>query len=394
MTRVRALHVSPYFAPAFRYGGPPRSILGLCQGLQMSGVDVEVLTTAANGSTDLVPASDAGGRYDGVPVQYVPTAFPRRFFGAHMSAPLSEALTRADLCHIHGIWNVPEWSAARLARRYRVPYVVSPRGMLLPAALERGRWRKRIAYQLVERRNLQQAALLHATSEEEAVDIRRHVPGVPVVVVPNGVDVEAARRVSASFRPRLGIPEEAFVIVFLGRMHPIKRLDLLAAAFADVRARHTNAHLVLAGPDERDMLGGIARSLSDHARFLHVLATPTDDEKWALLRSASAGVLCSDSESFGLAVAETLAAGTPVVVTQTCPWAEIVPRRCGFWVEQTSAAIAQALSVLIEDPVAAAAMGDRGAAFARERFSWNAIGRQMADHYAGLVVTRRGGRVA
>ncbi|MFI5177921.1 MAG: glycosyltransferase [Vicinamibacterales bacterium] len=383
MTRLRVLHVSPYFAPAFRYGGPPRSILGLCQGLQQSGVEVEVLTTAADGPTDLPQATD--GRYDGVPVQYVPTAFPRRFFGAHMAAPLAEALSRTDLCHIHGIWNVPEWSAARLARRHHVPYVVSPRGMLLPAALGRGRWRKRIAYEIVERGNLRRAALLHATSDEEADRLRSLVPHVPVVVVPNGVDVDAARRAAPDFRPRLGIPADAFVIVFLGRMHRIKRLDLLAEAFADLRGRHAHAHLVLAGPDEENILSGIRDSLKPHAGFVHTLETLTDDEKWALLKSADASVQCSDSESFGLAVVEALAAGTPVVVTRTCPWAEIESRRCGFWVEQTPAAIARALSVLVEDPAGQAAMGERGAAFARERFSWRAIGRQMSDHYAGLV---------
>jgi glycosyltransferase involved in cell wall biosynthesis len=392
MMRLRVLHVSPYFAPAFRYGGPPRSILGLCQGLQESGVEVEVLTTAANGPTDLVPAPGADGRYDGVPVQYVPTAFPRRFFGARMSAPLVEALSRADICHIHGIWNVPEWSAARLARRHRVPYVISPRGMLLPAALQRGRWRKQIAYEMVEHGNLRRAALLHATSDEEAEALRSRVANVPVVVVPNGVDVDAARRASPDFRPRLGIPADAFVIVFLGRMHRIKRLDLLAAAFADLRGRHSHAHLVLAGPDEQHLLSGIRRSLAPHAGFVHTLEALTDDEKWALLRSSDASVQCSDSESFGLAVVEALAAGTAVVVTRTCPWGEVESRCCGFWVEQTPAAIAHALSVLVEDPAGRTAMGERGAAFARERFSWHAIGRQMSDHYAGLVtagVTRR-----
>jgi glycosyltransferase involved in cell wall biosynthesis len=394
MTRLRVLQVSPYFAPAFRYGGPPRSILGLCQGLQQHGVDVEVVTTAADGPADLVPAPGANGLYDGVPVQYVPTAFPRRFFGAHVAGPLAEAMSRADLCHIHGIWNVPEWSAARLARRYGVPYVMSPRGMLLPAALQRGRWRKRMAYDLVERRNLRRAALLHATSGDEAADLRQHAPDIPIVVVPNGVNIDAAAQALPTFRPRLGIPDDAFVIVFLGRMHRIKRLDLLAAAFAGMRRHHRSAHLVLAGPDEQHLLVGLRQSLSDHAGFVHTLDTLSDDEKWSLLRSANVSVQCSDSESFGLSVVESMAAGTPVVVTRTCPWAEIESRRCGFWVEQTSEAIAHALHKLIEDPAGRTAMGGRGAAFARECFSWNAIGCQMAGHYSGLVAARTKGRVA
>ena len=244
--------MSPYFAPAHRYGGPPASILGLCQGLQRAGVDVEVVTTTANGRTPLPPSGEAGGEYEGVPVRYVAAAFPKRFFGARMRGPLTAALARADLCHIHGVWNVPEWSACRLARAHRVPYVVSPRGMLQPQARRRGRWRKSIAYSLVERRNLAGAALLHATSDQEAEAIRDLQLGVPIAVVPNGVDLDAALQAPSGYRARLGIPPGAFVVLFLGRMHRIKRLDLLGAAFADVRATPPSVHLV---PPDRTSTG-------------------------------------------------------------------------------------------------------------------------------------------
>src|SRR5258705_503270 len=93
---VRVLHVSPYFPPAMQYGGPPASVLGLCQGLQRAGVDVEVVTTTANGESPLAASPAEGGRYDGVPVRYVKAAFPRRFFGARVRGPLLAALARAD----------------------------------------------------------------------------------------------------------------------------------------------------------------------------------------------------------------------------------------------------------------------------------------------------------
>jgi hypothetical protein len=101
---VRVVHVTPYFAPAFRYGGPPRTVLGLCRALRTSGVDVEVITTAANGDTPLPASAASGDVYEGVPVHYAPLAFPRRFFGAAIDTPLRSALRRADICHIHGLW--------------------------------------------------------------------------------------------------------------------------------------------------------------------------------------------------------------------------------------------------------------------------------------------------
>ena len=230
----------------------------MCKGLQRSGVDVEVVTTTANGRTPLPASSAEGSEYEGVPVRYVPAAFPRRFFGAKIRRPLADAIGRADVCHIHGVWNVPEWWASYLARAARVPYVVSPRGMLQPQAMQRGRARKAVAYSLLERRNLSHAALLHATSDQEADAIGELQLGVKVAVVPNGVDLCPAQQAAKGYRARLGIPRDAFVVLFLGRMHRIKRLDLVAGAFAELRATHPSAHLVLAGPDEHAPAAGSA----------------------------------------------------------------------------------------------------------------------------------------
>jgi glycosyltransferase involved in cell wall biosynthesis len=376
--------VSPYFAPAHQYGGPPASILGLCKGLLRAGVDVEVVTTTANGRTPLAASSPEGTRYEGVPVRYVPAAFPRRFFGAKIRRPLADAIERADVCHIHGVWNVPEWWASYLARAARVPYVVSPRGMLQPQAMQRGRARKAVAYSLLERRNLSHAALLHATSDQEADAIAGLRLGVKVAVVPNGVDLCAAQQAAKGHRARLGIPPDAFVVLFLGRLHRIKRVDLAADAFAALRTTHPRAHLVLAGPDEHSLLPDLLRRLAPHAGAVHVVGEVSGDTKWALLKDADVMVQSSDSESFGVAVVESLAAGVPVVATRTTPWRELEARDCGFWVEQTAPAIAAALMTLATDQERRAAMGERAAAFAREAFGWDAVAPAMVRLYSDL----------
>src|SRR5262245_59906877 len=211
---MRVLHVTAYFAPAFVYGGPPRNVLGLCHGLQSCGVDVEVVTTVANGDRDLPPSAGAGDVFEGVPVHYAPRAFPRRFFGAAVRAPIREALGRADLCHIHGLWNVPAWEASRAARRVGVPVVVSPRGMLQPAALAHGAWRKHVAFALVERPRLARAARVHATTRDEASSLRHIVDPERVIVIPNGVSQPPP--VDDGFvRARYGIPAEAPFVVFV-----------------------------------------------------------------------------------------------------------------------------------------------------------------------------------
>ena len=380
---MRVVHVSPYFPPAFQYGGPPASVLGLCKGLQRAGVDVEVVTTTANGDMPL-PPSPNGRDYDGVRVRYVGASFPRRFFGARVRTPLSDALVHADVCHIHGLWNVPEWWATHLARGRHVPYVLSPRGMLQPAAMRRGRFRKAVAYRLLEAHNLRGASMLHATSDQEADALRALDLGVPIAIVPNGVDLASADAARRGYRARLGIPPDAVIVLFLGRLHRIKRLDLLADAFATARANRPSLYLVVAGPDEHRLLPEIRARLAAHAAAVCTIDAVSGAEKWALLKDADVTVQCSDSESFGLAVAESLAAGVPVIATQTCPWRVIEIAACGRWVEQSADAIAAAIGELADDPARRDAMGARAAAFARERYGWDGIARAMTQLYASV----------
>jgi glycosyltransferase involved in cell wall biosynthesis len=386
---MRVLHVTPYFAPAFRYGGPPRSILGLCRALAQAGVDVEVFTTTANGA-DPLPAAPDGTAYDGVPVRYFPLAFPKRYWrGAGLRQALMKSAATADLVHVHGVWNITGWSGVSCARAAGVPYVISPRGMLQPAAMQRHRAMKSLAYWSVERANLQSAALLHATSPLEASELATYGPPVSLVangVAPAEVSVAAVEKLREEARLQ---PEDA-IVTFLGRLHPIKRLDLLAEAFAIVRRTHPNAKLVIAGPDEgghRAEVEPLFRPIAADTRWLGAVDAATT---WSLLTSSRVLVQCSDSESFGMSVAEALTSAVPVVVTRRSGWADVERAGCGFSVAHEPVAIADALLRILDHPAEATAMGARGQAWAQRMFAWDSIGRAMRDAYeAALVRSRR-----
>jgi len=386
--RLRVLHVTPYFAPAFAYGGPPRSILGLCRGLDRAGVEVQVFTTTANGRASLPASSSDGDRHAGIAVRYFPRAFPRRLFGAAGLAPALEIqLGHCDLVHTHGLWHQPGWTAARHARRRLIPYVISPRGMLDAASIAHHAWRKRAAYWMRERGRLEEAALLHAASDAEASTLARRVPSVSVAMLPNGVDAPADEDLARGrFRHQLGLAAaDTPLIVFLGRLHPIKRLDLLAAAFAEVRARHRTARLVIAGPDENGYRGRVEPLFAPVRDAVHWTGEVGEADKWALLADADALVLCSDSESFGLSVLEAMAAAVPVVATRTCPWEEVETAGCGFSVPQDAHAVAGALGCLLGEPARARAMGQKGRELARAKYSWDSIAGAMAGHYEDVV---------
>jgi glycosyltransferase involved in cell wall biosynthesis len=385
---MRVLHVAPYFAPAFCYGGPPRSILGLCQALAAAGVEVEVYTTTANGDAELPPQLAGVDRYDGIRVRYFARSRPRRFFRASgFGDEVERALARVDLVHLHGLWNLPVWIGAHRALRLLVPYAVSPRGMLDGGSFAHHRLRKEICYSAWEKRYLRTAAFLHATSRREEEEIEKRSLGPPIVCLPNGVFTPEPSTLS-SFRKKTGIPPDVPVVVYLGRLHRTKRLDLLFGAMKMVWKDEPTCRLVVAGPadglDPRALIPG------PDAPRIHVTGALDEGEKWALLSEADVLVLCSDSESFGLSVVEALAVGTPVVATRTCPWEELERERCGLWVEQDVESIAEGVSTILRDGEGARAMGSRGRELVRRRYSWPAIGQEMAKHYQRIVGSRRG----
>jgi glycosyltransferase involved in cell wall biosynthesis len=381
---MRVLHVTPYFAPAFRYGGPAQSILGLCRGLGDAGVDVSVLTTTADGDTEIPSDVVRRGEYDSVPVRYLRSCFPRRYFNAlGLSTAIRSALETVDVVHAHGLWSFPVWIATRECQRAGIPFVLSPRGMLDIGSLAHHRWRKKIAYRAWERKYLRNAALLHATSESEAESIARLGLGPRIVCVPNGVAAPATPPPSR-FRERLGMSADVGLVVFLGRLHPIKRLDLLLAALEIVRSIQPGVRAVLAGPEDGLDASALVRQ-SGGPQAVEWVGEVAADDKWSLLSEADVLVSCSDSESFGMSVVEAMAMGTPVVTTKTCPWQDLENERAGLWVSQNAQDIADAIISVLRSPGDAREMGERGRALVRKRYQWVAVGQEMAAQYACVV---------
>ena len=384
---VRVVHVCAYFAPAFVYGGPPRSILALCRAQRDAGADVRVVTTSANGDGEVSEEVIARGEYEGIPVRYCCRAWPRSiFYAPSFSSVVATELRDADVLHIHGLWNAAVWSAAAAARHHLRPYVLSPRGMLAPAALAHDAWRKRLVYPLADRRVIRDAARLHATSQLEFEELTRLTDPGRVAFVPNGVELPRVRTVDQrAARERFKVPVEAPLVLFLGRIHPIKRLDLLAAAFGRVVQQHPGAHLVIAGPDEDGHRAQVAPLFTAFGDAVTWTGRVDEAGKQELLNAAAVLVMCSDAESFGMSVAEAMAAGTPVVVTRTCPWPDVESHHAGFWVEQTPDAVATGVNALLSDRSAARAMGCRGRSLVASQYSWPHAASALINEYETIA---------
>ena len=391
---MRIVHVTPYFAPAFVYGGPPRSVLGLCRALVRAGAEIQVLTTDANGEGDIAPEIVARGEFGGVAVNYLPRAWPRVYFGARgVTAAVDRLAGAVDVVHLHGCWNVFNWLAARACRRRRVPYIVSPRGMLNAWSFEHSGLKKRIAYRLIERPTLRGASCIHATSEDERREIEALDLAIPLAVIPNGitsVDVPADSPGASVFRARYGFAERDVVVLYLGRLHPKKRVDLLAEAVVAARAGAPSVKLLVAGSGDRRYEHELrTRFSAEIADGTIVFAGPLEGvDRHLALAAADVFGLTSESENFGLAVAEAMAAGRPVIVSRHCPWPQIEQWDAGFWLPNDVAAIAAAIVTLANDPALRRRLGDNGRCGARRYLDWDGIARDMLEVYQRSVATR------
>lgn len=291
--------------------------------------------------------------------------------------------TEADVIHTHGLWLHPSWAALSWKAKFGHPHVASVRGMLEPWAWRHRAWKKRPVWWLWERRNLESAALLHATSEQEAQSFRDRGLNVPIAVIPNGVELPVDRKARSG-----GPPTEEKTLLFLSRIHPKKGLPMLLEAWAKVRPE--GWRLLIAGPDEgghraelERQAATLAIGLGEEVVFSGPLTGEAKEEAYA---RSNLFILPTHSENFGIAVAEAMAHGLPVITTQGAPWKVMEEKGCGWWTPVSVEGIAQALEdATWRSPEALAAMGRRGRAVVEERFAWENIARDFVACYEWVL---------
>lgn len=384
MTSLRLLHITPTYVPAYRYGGPIYSVHSLCRGLAAAGHDVHVLTTSVDGPCNSNVPHDRPVDLDRVRVHYCRSRWIRRlYWSGELNARCAAMVKGFDAVHLHSMFLFPTWAGARAAHKLGVPYVLSPRGMLVrELVMRRSTVVKQMWIRFIERRSLTQAATIHLTSEEE----RRALLDLglvlaPTTVIPNGTDPPipfSLADVSADVR---ALVSRTFDILSFGRINWKKGLDRLIASVAEMR----NATALIAGYDEDCFavkLQSIAREygVTDRVFFLPRQITGADKE--ALFSAARLLALPSLSENFGNVVAEAMIRRLPVVVTAGVGAAEIVKASgAGLVAAAAPGGLAAALASVLDSEEQLAAMGAAGAAFARTSLSWDSIARRFEDLY-------------
>jgi glycosyltransferase involved in cell wall biosynthesis len=277
---------------------------------------------------------------------------------------------------------------AQLAAKQSIARVVSTRGNLEPWAMTHKQWKKSLAWQLYQRRDLMRAWRHHTTAETEARNVQRLGLGVPILVIPNGVDIPSRLPdVTGMEKARQTRPR---TVLFLGRISPKKGLPMLIEAWARVRPR--GWVLRIAGPDEMGHWAEIENAIvtAGLGEVVSFIGPVHGRMKQCAFFEADLFVLPTHSENFGMAVAEALAHGLPILTTTGAPWSMLPERGCGWWVDASVDGIVEGLQQATScDPEMLQAMGAKGREFVKAEFGWARVAKQFIAAYQELLA---GGR--
>lgn len=388
---MRVLHVISGIEP--ENGGPPAVLLGMCRAQREAGLDVSVVATWQRPHAPQVAEQ---WQDSGVPVTLVGPATGVLSRHPDLTRKIELLTGRADIVHIHAVWEEIQHCAARAAHRLNVAYVITPHGMLDPWNMSHGRLKKRLYLAWRMRTNFRRAAAIHTATAIERRSIDRFGFGPTVLVEPFGVDLDVLSQPPTRDKFHTNWPALAgqprLVVLYLGRLHPGKGLELLIPAFASIAPEVRGAVLVIAGPDSAGFQSRVEQmvrnaGVSDRVVFTGLLQA---DDRVAALAEADLLALPSYHENFGMVVAEALAAGTPVLVSdQVNLHPDVAAAGVGVVVRTEVSAVADALRHWLLDDALRRAAAERAAPFARERFNWAEIGRRWVDHYSRLLSPAR-----
>jgi len=384
---VRVLHVTPFFAPAWCYGGLPEAAYQFARHLSRAGAAVRVLTTDANGWGARLDAAAmaAYAHCDGVEVRYC-ARVARQSVSLELLGALAEQMRWADVVHLHAAYSFPTIPTLLAARAQKRPLVWTPHG-----ALQRWSGSRRVGFKsLWEKVCIAVAShelTLHLTSQDEAAETRARFPRANIELIPNGVEIpDTLHRAPRGAQLRLG---------FVGRLDPKKGIENLLAACRILKERNApDFSLAIAGSGSTDYEAKLRREIDrlELGNEVTMLGDIRGEEKQRMFERTDVVVAPSFTENFAIVVAEALAHGAAVIASTGTPWKDVERVGCGLWVANDPASLADAIIKINSMPIAE--MGDRGCRWMASDFSWEKCATEMIALYKNLLTQSSDRRLA
>lgn len=363
-------------------------VLGLSAALAKQGIEVTIITTNTNGDTGQLPLDVPLGKpiqQDGYKILYFP-CFPfRRYkFSLDLLYWLNHHASEFDIAHLHALFSPVITAAAKVAQYKQLPYILRPLGTLDPADLQKKKLLKIIYVAILERDNISKAAALHFTTQEEANISEKFGISTRDLVIPLGVNRLNKKPRNYQVNPPI------LRLLFMSRIDPKKGLDLLLPALEKLLAEGVNFKFILAGgnsqlPEYEEKIR-LQIAASPLAKNTTITGFVTGEVKAALLRDADLFVLPSYYENFGIAVAEAMAAGVAVVISdKVYIWEEVKQAKAGWVCSLNVDSLTYTLRRALQNDEERQKRGDNARKYAEKNYSWEAIACQTIQAYEEIL---------
>jgi glycosyltransferase involved in cell wall biosynthesis len=356
----------------FDNGGPSKSVSDLATYQSSLGKNVVILSLNSPN-----PFFKEDIHYFNLKIVFLKSIFLKNALASFLNNK------EATIFHGHGIW---QWLVHNLsvnARIRKIPYVISPRGMLEPWALNAGKWKKKLAMALYQRSDLAKATCIHATAQMEADNIRKLGFTNPIAIIPNGI-VLSEYPIREDFKNK-----SDKTLLFLSRIHPKKGIEILIEAWSLIDKRKRDGWKVeIAGNGEDRYLQSLLKLIQDRGleSVMSIIGPQFGESKLEAYHRADLFVLPTYSENFGIVVAEALACGVPVITTKGAPWEELNTHKAGWWIDIGVHPLAEALekAMSLQDHERSV-MGLNGRKLIEEKYSIEAVATKMIFLYQWIL---------
>jgi len=388
---LRVLHVIPSIADC--RGGPSKAVIEMVKVLNTKGVQAEITTTNDNGSSLLDVPLNSLHEYRGAPVRFFArftSSFPALSefqYSSGFRRWLNKHINDYDLIHVHAIFSFCSSYTMWLARRNKIPYIVRPIGQLEDWSLAQSRLKKQLYLQLLEWKNLENAAALHCTAESEQRQSLKLLNNQQTAVLPLGIHpIEPIKNAAGELRSKYAIKDGRPILVFLSRIHKKKGLELLLQSLAEINSPF---QFLIAGDGDKDYLAEINKQI-DHLELrpkVKLLGFSSGRNKNLLLQGADLYTLTSYSENFGIAVLEALNAGTPVLISEQVALADALVRKNFAYVCQTNVQSIKSELLRAFDRLSADSQDSSDAIqeFIASNYQWSAIADKLVRLYESVT---------
>jgi glycosyltransferase involved in cell wall biosynthesis len=313
-------------------------------------------------------------------IHYLSTSFWQLCSTKRQWQKLLEAI-RPEIVHINCCWNPLCAYTQMWAQQSDYKTVLTPHGMLEPWIMQRHHWTRKVpALYFYQKKAIQDVDYIHATAESEKQNLLQLGYNDRICIIPNGIEIENISIKSSWAKTK--------TILYLSRIHPKKGIELLIDTATQIKEILAGYKIIIAGEGDAHYIQALKDRIQRQnvASVFDFVGGVYGENKWTLYHNADVFVLPTYSENFGIVVAESLASGTPVIVSKGTPWQELNSHRCGWWIDNDVDTIAKTLKeaiALSEEEYRQ--MGIRGRQLIKENYSIETVAQKMAQLYQRIL---------